>query len=124
MKFETEEEELLEKSEVKDEVKYDTDCPEAFEDRDVGGLALALPHGSLLVEVAKNELHATTALRSPNKMNPCRVGLVFYQHGSLHLPNHGKSRTERKNLERDFRDYIRLLAGRLISRLREKKFLK
>ena len=111
MKFETEDEELLEKSEVKGEVMYETDCPEAFQDSDVGGLALALPHGSLLFEVAKQELHATPALRSPNKINPCRVGLVFYQHGSLHLPQHGKSRTERKNLERDFRDYVSWLAG-------------
>ena len=85
VKFETELE-LAEKSELKALVKYETDCSDAIQDPDVGGLALALPHGSLLVEVAKHELHATTALRAPNKMNPCRVGLVFYQHGNLHLP--------------------------------------
>merc|ERR1712061_515022 len=43
--------------------------------------------------------------------NPCRVGLVFYQHASLHLPQHGKAKTERKNLEREFRDYLCWLAG-------------
>ena len=99
------------KAELKGEVKYETDCKEAFLDREVGGLALALPHGSLLLEVAKEELHATTALRSPNKKNPCRVGLVFYQHANLHLPQHGKAKTERKNLEREFRDYLCWLAG-------------
>ena len=104
-------EEVAEKSDLKADVRYETDCPEAFLDPEVGGLALALPHGSLLVEVAKQELHATTALRNPNKMNPCRVGLVFYQHGSLHLPRHGKAKTEMKNLEREFRDYVSWLKG-------------
>ena len=99
------------KAELKPEVKYETDCSEAIQDPEVGGLALALPHGSLLVEVAKQELHATTALRSPNKIHPCRVGLVFYQHGNLNLPQHGKAKTERKNQEREFRDYLYWLAG-------------
>ena len=75
VKLETEE--LTEKSELKGE--DETGCLEAFQDPKVGGLALALPHGSLLVEVVKQELHTTTVMRSPNKMNPCWVGLVFYQ---------------------------------------------
>ena len=95
----------------KTEVRYETDCSEAIQDPDVGGLALALPHGSLLVEVAKEELHATTALRCPNKLDPCRLGLVFYQHGNLHLPRHGKTMAERKDQEREFRDYVSWLAG-------------
>ena len=110
------------KAEVMSEKRYETDCREAIQDPEVGGLALALPHGSVLVEVAKAELHATTALKSPSKMNPCRVGLVFYQHGSLHLPQHGKAQTKRKDQEREFRDYVHWLAGWSV--LREKtKFL-
>ena len=68
----------------------------------------------MLVEVAKQELHATTALKSPNKTNPCRVGLVFYQHANLNLPRHGKAKVEKKDLQREFRDYLYWLAGWLV----------
>ena len=67
----------------------------------MGGLALSLPHGSILVEVAKEELHATTALKEPNRKNPCRVGLVFYQHVMLHLPQHGCDVIKRKNASKE-----------------------
>ena len=79
----------------------------------MGGLALSLPHGSILVEVAKEELHATTALKEPNRKNPCRVGLVFYQHVMLHLPHHGYEVIKRKNAIKEHKDYLSWLAGKL-----------
>ena len=92
---------------------YLTDCAEAFKDVHMGGLALSLPHGSILVEVAKEELHATTALKEPNRKNPCRVGLVFYQHVMLHLPHHGYEVIKRKNAIKEHKDYLSWLAGKL-----------
>jgi len=90
---------------------HESDCLEAFQDPNIGGIALALPHGSILIEVAKHELHATTALKNPNRHNPCRIGLVFYQHKNLHHASHGAGEFLRKNAIREHRDYIQWLKG-------------
>ena len=73
---------------------------EVFEDPAVGGVAIALCHGAVLFEVAKRELHATTALRNPNRYRPNRISLVFYQHKNLNLSQHGYREYQRKSAER------------------------
>lgn len=42
-----------------------TDNAECFRDSEIGGVAIALQHGSVLFECAKHEMHATTALKIP-----------------------------------------------------------
>ena len=95
-------------------VTHESDCLEAFDDPNIGGVALALTHGSVLIECAKQELHATTALKRPNRAHPHRIGLVFYQHKNLHHPTHGVEEFQRKRAIREFRDYVQWLKGNYV----------
>ncbi len=69
--------------------EYYSDNEYCFKDSSMGGLAIALSHRSVLFECAKHEIHSTTGLKYPNRLNPSRISLVFYQHRSLNYPNHG-----------------------------------
>ena len=44
----------------------------------------------MLLEVAKHEEHATTALTNPDRLLPTRIGMVFYWHNHLIFPHHAK----------------------------------
>jgi hypothetical protein len=50
-----------------------------------------LPHGSLLLEDAKAEYHASTAVPIPNMEAPSRIGIVLFTHIGLLKPLHGSS---------------------------------
>lgn len=84
------------KSEPIGEITEINDNLECFQDVQMGGVGIALEHGSVLIECAKHEMHATTSLKKPNRKNPTRITLIFYQHRNLNRHRHGIEEWEEK----------------------------
>ena len=103
-----------------------SDCSENFgpDATDVGGVAIALTHGSVAWECALKELHATTALRQPNRFRPTRIGLIFYQHKNLNNANHGYENVLERQKDKNSRDYEAWKEGKFIPTSRKLQSMK
>jgi len=100
-----------------------SDNEESFKDSGMGGVAVALTHGAVLLQCAKHEMHATTSVKTPNRMYPSRICLIFYQHKSMNNRFHGWSEWEKKIEAKKLQEVKLINQGKLEASPRKMKQL-